>query len=93
METYPGVATQAFLDGLLPEGWARDRLADIARLPRSDTFGLLAAIGREYSFRCAQKLGRLDCATPPQDLRGPREFRSLNRSPHFCLQPPGQWSK
>jgi serine/threonine-protein kinase HipA len=45
-EIYPSQGgAQVFLDGVLPEGWVRDQLADNARLPREDTFGLLARYG------------------------------------------------
>lgn len=36
-----------FLDGLLPEDWVRQQLADLARLSAADTFGLLAAYGND----------------------------------------------
>ncbi|MBK5221370.1 MAG: HipA domain-containing protein [Acidimicrobiia bacterium] len=45
-EVWPAMqGTQAYLDGVLPEGWMRDQLAKNARLPAGDTFGLLARYG------------------------------------------------
>ena len=44
---HAAVDARAFLEGLLPEGWVRDELATRARLDREDTFGLLAAYGRD----------------------------------------------
>lgn len=40
-------ASMAFLDGLLPEGEARRMLAHDLRIGVDDTFGLLAALGRD----------------------------------------------
>jgi serine/threonine-protein kinase HipA len=42
-----GVAVRAFFAGLLPEGEARGRLADVFGVPRGDDYALLAAIGRD----------------------------------------------
>jgi len=44
---YPATDARAFLEGLVPEGWVRDQVAVRARLDRDDTFGLLAAFGRD----------------------------------------------
>lgn len=40
---------RAFFEGLLPEGGARQRLADQARVAPTDTLGLLAAYGRDVA--------------------------------------------
>ncbi len=44
---YPATEARAFLEGLVPEGWVRDQVAERARVDRDDTFGLLAAYGRD----------------------------------------------
>lgn len=44
-ETYPGVETRPFLEGLLPEETNREVLADELRLDRRDVFGLLRELG------------------------------------------------
>jgi serine/threonine-protein kinase HipA len=46
-ELYPGVQTRPFWEGLLPEGAVRQRLCERLRLPLTDTFGLLEAIGAD----------------------------------------------
>ena len=47
-EPYPAMAgPMPFLDGVLPEDWVRDRYAEAARVPSTDTFGLLARYGRD----------------------------------------------
>ncbi len=53
----------AFLNGLLPEGQARNALAAQRDLPASDTYGLLAACGRDVAG--ALVFTRPD--TPPAD--------------------------
>jgi serine/threonine-protein kinase HipA len=45
-----------FLDGLLPEGWVRERLAELKRIPAGDTFAMLAAYGED----CAGALTFVD---------------------------------
>lgn len=44
---YPNERTTVFLDGLLPEGEARNAVAAEFDLTASDVFGLLAAIGKD----------------------------------------------
>lgn len=44
---YPNGQTAAFLDGLLPEGESRRAAAERFDVQASDTFGLLAALGRD----------------------------------------------
>jgi len=48
-ETYPGVQTRPFLDGLLPEGDSRQAIAAELRLDRADVFGLLRELGRDVA--------------------------------------------
>lgn len=46
-ESYPSGPARAFLDGLLPEGGVRQIIAQQRHLDPTDTFGLLALIGRD----------------------------------------------
>jgi serine/threonine-protein kinase HipA len=46
-EPYPNAVTRNFLNGLLPEGDSRDRIARELNLRKDDTFGLLAELGRD----------------------------------------------
>jgi len=55
-ETYPGVQTRYFLDGLLPEEHVRAALANRARVATEDTFGLL----RAYGLDCAGAIQVVD---------------------------------
>lgn len=48
-ETYPGVATRAFLDGLLPEGDTREIVSQNLHLDKSDVFGLLRELGLDVA--------------------------------------------
>jgi len=52
---------QAFLDGLLPEGWMRDQLASNARINRDDTYAMLARYGGD----CAGAVSITDPDTQP----------------------------
>lgn len=58
---------RAFFDELLPEGAARQRLADRARVATTDTLGLLAAYGRDVAgaVRVIDP-GASDAAAPPR---------------------------
>jgi len=46
-EPYDAIATRAFFDGLLPEDARRDEIARELRIGSSDSYGLLAEIGRD----------------------------------------------
>lgn len=46
-DRYPNGVTRAFLEGLLPEGESRRKIAEDLGLVASDTFGLLAALGKD----------------------------------------------
>jgi serine/threonine-protein kinase HipA len=46
-QRYANNLVKSFLDGLLPEGEARRAIAEDLRLPSGDTFGLIAALGRD----------------------------------------------
>ncbi|MBV8528636.1 MAG: HipA domain-containing protein [Candidatus Dormibacteraeota bacterium] len=46
-ERYPHGVTRAFLDGLLPEGESRRASALDVRVSSDDTFGLIAALGKD----------------------------------------------
>jgi serine/threonine-protein kinase HipA len=59
-EAYPNAITRTFLDGLLPEGEPRRVLAEDLRLRADDTFGLIAALGRD----CAGALVIQDAELP-----------------------------
>jgi len=48
-ETYPGVDTRAFLDGLLPEGDTREVISRNLHLDKSDVFGLLRELGLDVA--------------------------------------------
>ncbi|MFK3781588.1 type II toxin-antitoxin system HipA family toxin [Agrobacterium sp. NPDC089420] len=52
-ERFGGEVVRSFFSGLLPDGNARRRLADILGVSAGDTFGLLKEIGRE----CAGAIG------------------------------------
>ena len=62
-EPYPNAVTRNFLDGLLPEGDSRDRIARELDLRKDDTFGLLAELGRD----CAGALVVQPSARPRPD--------------------------
>lgn len=49
---------RAFFDELLPEGAARQRLAERARVAAPDTLGLLAAYGRDVAGRAGDVVDR-----------------------------------
>jgi serine/threonine-protein kinase HipA len=59
-EAYPNAITRTFLDGLLPEGEPRRVLAEDLSLRADDTFGLIAALGRD----CAGALVIQDAELP-----------------------------
>lgn len=59
-DPYPNGLTRAFLDGLLPEGEPRRVLAEDLNLRAGDTFGLIAALGRD----CAGAIVVQDAALP-----------------------------
>jgi len=63
-EPFPNAITRSFLDGLLPEGEPRRVLAEDLSLRADDTFGLIAALGRD----CAGALVIQDAnlAAPPR---------------------------
>lgn len=46
-ERYPHGVVRSFLDGLLPEGESRQVIANDLKLASEDTFGLVAALGRD----------------------------------------------
>ncbi len=46
-QRYAQGVTRAFLDGLLPEGESRTAIANVVRVDRDDTFGLIKALGRD----------------------------------------------
>ena len=72
-------AVRAFFSGLLPEGDARDTIADLFAVSRNDHFGLLGAIGRE----CAGAVILQPAGSPPPsstgriELLGDRDLESL----------------
>jgi serine/threonine-protein kinase HipA len=57
---YPHGLARAFVDGLLPEGEPRQIIATELRLTRDDSFGLIAALGRD----CAGAVVIQDVAAP-----------------------------
>ena len=59
-EPYPNAVFRNFLEGLLPEGDSRARIARELDLRKDDTFGLLAELGRE----CAGALVVQPCGGP-----------------------------
>ncbi len=59
-EMYSGMDTKAWLDGLMPEGDARDILASRAKLDRTDLVGFLRVYGRD----CAGAVSIVDSAGP-----------------------------
>jgi serine/threonine-protein kinase HipA len=64
-EVWPAMqGTQAYLDGVLPEGWMREQLAKNARLPEADTFGLLARYGGDCAGAIAFHDGDSEPAPP-----------------------------
>lgn len=63
---YPSTEARAFLEGLVPEGWVRDQVAARARVDRDDTFGLLAAYGRD----CAGAVSVIRADEPPESDDG-----------------------
>jgi serine/threonine-protein kinase HipA len=69
---YAHAATSAFVDGLLPEGEPRRVLAEDLRLLADDTFGLIAALGRD----CAGAL-----VIQPEDEPPPRPGTTLDAEP------------
>ena len=66
-------AVRTFFENLLPEGQALDDAAAASRLSRSNTFGLIAALGRET----AGALEIVGAGTPPVQ---PSERRLLSRN-------------
>ncbi len=60
-QPYPPGVTRAFLEGLLPEGQSRRTVAREMGVRESDTFGLVAALGRD----CAGALVIQPAADPP----------------------------
>lgn len=60
-QRYPHGLVSSFLDGLLPEGEARQVIAKDFDLQRDDTFGLIRALGRD----CAGALVIQPSAEPP----------------------------
>ena len=66
-ETYGGMQTRPFLEGLLPEGRLREQLCRRFRLDPSDVFGLLREIGRD----CAGAISFVPAEEPPAELGGP----------------------
>ncbi len=74
---YEGDAVRFWLEGLLPEGEARTTLEAMHDVRRGDTFGLIAAIGRE----CAGAVSFL-----PQDSRPPESGTPESISPNELAQ-------
>jgi serine/threonine-protein kinase HipA len=60
-QPYPNAAVRAFLDGLLPEGSARNTIAADLGISATDTFGLIGILGRE----CAGAVVILPAAEGP----------------------------
>lgn len=71
-ERYAHGVTRAFLDGLLPEGEPRQIIATDRKLDRDDTFGLIAALGRD----CAGAL-----IIQPADEPAPPRATTLTAQP------------
>lgn len=64
-EVWPAMqGANAYLDGVLPEGWMRTQLARNARLPEEDTFGLLARYGGDCAGAIAFHDGETEQAPP-----------------------------
>ena len=71
-ERYPHGLVRPFLDGLLPEGEPRQIVAKDLGLSRDDTFGLIAALGRD----CAGAL-----VIQPSDAPRPPRATTLTAAP------------
>ncbi len=63
-QAYPQGVTRSFLDGLLPEAQARRAVAREVGIRENDTFGLLAALGRD----CAGALVIQPADDPPPPI-------------------------
>lgn len=71
-ERYSHGVVHSFLDGLLPEGESRQVLANDLKLARDDTYGLIAALGRD----CAGAI-----VIQPADAPPPPKATTLTATP------------
>ena len=70
-ETYDGAEVEAYFSNLLPDDYVRTRIGEILKIPRENTFALLAAIGGD----CAGAVALYPSGQAPD--QGPESFRRL----------------
>ena len=64
-EPYEGAETEQYFSNLLPDDYVRTRIGEILKIPRENTFALLAAIGGD----CAGAISFFPEGTAPETVR------------------------